>query len=38
MPETAILGSKLALLAKPEFFSKNVLPSKHFESPMVIIN
>jgi len=36
MAEIAILGSKLAFLAKPEFFGKNILPSKHFESPMII--
>jgi len=36
MAEIAILEANLAFLTKPEFFSQNILPSKHFESPMVI--
>jgi len=36
MAEIVLLGSKLAFLAKPEFFGKNITPLKHFETSMNI--
>jgi len=33
MAEIAVLEANLAFFTKPEFFSKNILPSKHFWVP-----
>jgi len=36
MAEIAVLVLKLASLAKPKFFGKNILSSEKFEHPMKI--